>query len=169
MMRLMEETQETVKMGVMSGGQVIILTQSECSQPMRAFAEPGASLPLHCTSLGKALLTTFDLDRVRALVGQSFGAHTAKTHSSFDTLWRDLNHSRSRGYAVQDEEDLVGLRGAAACIFDEVGKAIAALSVTGPSVRIPSERLEQLGHLVGQVCTQITEQYGGKAPKALAA
>ena len=169
MVRLMEETQETVKMGVMSGDQVIILTQSECSQPMRAFAEPGASLPLHCTSLGKALLTTFDLDRVRALVGQSFSAHTAKTHLSFDTLWHDLNHSRTRGYAVQDEEYLVGLRGAAACVYDEAGAAIAALSVTGPTVRIPSDRLDQLGHLVAQVCAQITQQYGGKIPEALAA
>ena len=169
MIRLMEETQETVKMGILSGNQAVILTQSECSQSMRAFAEPGARLPLHCTSLGKAFLACLDQDAVEDIVGTTFTAQTAKTHLNIGSLWDDLAQSKKRGFAVQDEEYLVGLRGAAACIYDEDGKAIAALSVTGPTVRIPTDRLDQLGRVVSGVCRNITQQYGGKIPSALAA
>jgi len=169
MVCLMEETQETVKMGLLSGDKVVILTQSECSQPMRAFAEPGASLPLHCTSLGKALLSVVERGEAEALVGSHMPAQTAKTLVNFEALWQDVQAAKAHGYAVQDEEYLIGLRGAAACIFDEAGQPIAALSVTGPTVRIPSARLSQLGTLVAQVCAQITQQYGGKQPALAAA
>ena len=169
MIRLMEETQETVKMGLMSGDRIVVLTQIECSQPMRAFAETGASLPLHCTSLGKALLATRSHQEAFELVDDRLTAQTAKTLVTFESLWSDLMVVRSRGYAVQDEEYLVGLRGAAACIFGENMEAVAALSVNGPTVRIPSERLSQLGMLVAEVCADITNLYGGKRPALVAA
>ena len=57
MVRLMEETQETVKIGLLSGQQVVILTQSECSQPMRAFAGHSPALPF-TANLGKAFLAS---------------------------------------------------------------------------------------------------------------
>ena len=170
MVKLMEETQETVKMGFLSGDHVVILTQAECSQPMRAFAEPGASLPLHCTSMGKALLAAHGKGAAHdLLVAQSITAQTAKTILKFDPLWSDIEATWARGYAVQDEEYLIGLRGAAACIYDENGKPAAALSVNGPSVRIPSDRLDQLGELVADVCQEITASYGGKIPEVVAA
>lgn len=162
MVKLMEETQETVKMGLLSGDEVVILTQSECSQSMRAFAEPGARLPLYCTSLGKALLAPLGKEAALDLVGDQFQAQTAKTLPDFKSLWAQISSGES--YAIQDEEYLAGLRGAAACIYDEHGVAAAALSVTGPSVRIPAERLSQLGTLIASVCEEITQAYGGKQP-----
>ena len=165
MVQLMEEAQETVKIGLLVNGQVIILTQSECSQPMRAFSEPGTSLPLYCSSLGKAFLGAYGRVAAKAMLADShLAALTSKTLTDFDSLWRDVSRAAARGYGVQDEEYRVGLRGAAACIFDENGTPAAALSVTGPSVRIPTERLDQLGILVAQICQQITQEYGGKIP-----
>ena len=165
MVRLMEETQETVKIGLLVGTQVVILTQSECSQPMRAFAEPGTSLPLYCTSLGKALLAAQGQAAAKTLLGDAaFTALTSKTLPDFPALWANISATYAHGYAVQDEEYREGLRGAAACIFDEHGAPAAALSVTGPSVRIPSDRLDQLGVLVARVCQGITQEYGGKRP-----
>ena len=165
MVRLMEETQETVKVGLLVGQQVIILTQAECSQSMRAFAEPGTSLPLYCSSLGKAFLGAYGKAEDKTLLkNETFEALPSKTLGSFDALWTNIAQTALKGYAGQDEEFREGLRGAAACIYDERGTPAAALSVTGPSVRIPTERLDQLGVLVAQVCREITQEYGGKIP-----
>ena len=126
---------------------------------------PGAALPLYCTSLGKALLAAHGREAAQDLLaGETFPARTGKTLTSFGALWADVAQHGERGFAVQDEEYLLGLRGAGACIYDEQGQPAAALSVTGPTVRIPAERLEQLGTLVAQVCQQITDAYGGKQP-----
>ena len=136
---------------------------------MRAFAEPGSRLPLYCTSLGKAFLAAMGEAEAKTILrDQDMEAKTNKTLTDFPRLWQDIRQTLPRGYAVQDEEYMIGLRGAAACIYNEDGMPAAALSVTGPSVRIPSDRLDQLGDLVAKVCAQITHEYGGKLP-ALAA
>lgn len=170
MAQLMEETQETVKLGLLSGTHAVVLSQAESSQSMRAFAQPGEFLPLYCTSLGKALLGAEGQDAARALLEQvDMAAQTARTLTDFTNLWSDIQATFAHGYAIQDEEFLLGLRGAAACVYDEAGKAVGAISVTGPSVRIPGQRLDQLGPLVAQVAAEVTEAYGGKVPYKVAA
>jgi len=110
-----------------------------------------------------------DEETARVLVGDSITAQTARTLTNFEAVWEQVVQSRARGYAVQDEEYLIGLRGAASCIYNEDGHVVAALAVTGPTVRIPSERLDQLGKLVSRVCTDITLNYGGQVPQQAAA
>ena len=73
---------------------------------------------------------------------------------------------RALGYSVDDEEHALGLRCVAAPLFDDLGQAVAAISVSGPSARIPVERLPVLGRLVAQAALEATRDYGGAAPVA---
>jgi IclR family acetate operon transcriptional repressor len=165
MRALMEESGETVNLAVEDQSEAIYLAQVECRQMMRAFARPGARVPLHCSSVGKALLSAMpDAELSRVLHRTGLPRVTIKTKNSVASLRGDLQAARGRGYAIDDEEHAVGLRCIASAVFDEAGEAIAAISLSGPMARIADERIPVLGAMVRQRADLITAQVGGCLP-----
>lgn len=169
MRRLMEESGETVNLATEDDGQAIYLAQVECRQMMRAFARPGARVPLHCSSVGKALLTAIsDRELARVLHRHGLPKLTVKTLATPAALRADLAEARARGYAIDDEEHAVGLRCVAAVVHDEAGAAVAAVSISGPMARIPDQRIGPLGALVRSTAEAITAGLGGRAAASAA-
>ena len=165
MRALMEESQETVNLAVEDQSAAVYLAQVECRQMMRSFARPGGRVPLHCSSVGKALLSTMsDAQLSKVLHHQGLPRVTLKTINTPKVLREDLARSRERGYALDDEEHAVGLRCIAAVVFDEHAQAIAAVSLSGPMARIPDERIPVLGERVRSRAGMITAQFGGVIP-----
>lgn len=165
MRALMEDSAETVNLAVEDEGQATYLSQVECRQMMRAFARPGGRVPLHCSSVGKALLSAMtDAEVSRVLHRQGLPRVTVKTINTTPLLRQDLARARTRGYALDDEEHAVGLRCIAAVVFNENADAVAAVSLSGPMARIPDERIPLLGDLVRARADAITAQLGGTLP-----
>jgi IclR family acetate operon transcriptional repressor len=165
MRMLMEECEETVNLAVEDEAEAVYLSQVECRQMMRAFARPGGRVPLHCSSVGKALMSAMpDAKLSKVLHRHGLPRVTIKTINTTTALRADLAASRERGYAIDDEEHAVGLRCIAAVIFNENTDAIAAVSLSGPMARIPDERIPLLGHLVRGKADAVTAQLGGKLP-----
>ena len=77
----------------------------------------------------------------------------------------ELAAIRACSYAVVDEDTPVGFRGIAAAIFDEHGAPLAALTLSGPSQRIPDGRATALGMVMAAMAKEITAELGGIAPK----
>lgn len=165
MRALMEDSEETVNLAVEDGGEAIYLTQVECRQMMRAFARPGGRVPLHCSGVGKALLSAMpDPALSRVLHRHGLPRVTARTRATAGALREDLAGCRTRGYAIDDEEHAIGLRCVAAVIFNENADPVAAVSLSGPMARIPDERIPLLGQLVRARADAITAQLGGALP-----
>ncbi len=166
MRALMEESEETVNLAVEDQFEAIYLSQVDCRQMMRAFARPGARVPLHCSSVGKALLSAMpDADLARVLHRAGLPRITLKTINTTTALRQDLAHARERGYAIDDEEHAVGLRCIAAVIFNENTAAVAAVSLSGPMARISDDRIPLLGDLVRRKADAISAQLGGNLPR----
>lgn len=165
MRALMEDGEETVNLAVEDQGEAVYLSQVECRQMMRAFARPGGRVPLHCSSVGKALLSAMaDADLARVLHRHGLARVTVKTITTTPALRTNLAAARLRGYALDDEEHAVGLRCIAAVVFNEGAEPVAAVSLSGPMARIPDERIPVLGHLVRRKADAITAQLGGTLP-----
>ena len=165
MRALMEESEETVNLAVEDQFEAIYLAQVECRQMMRAFARPGARVPLHCSSVGKALLSAMPAsDLAKILHRQGLPRVTIKTINTTVALREDLARARARGYAIDDEEHAVGLRCIAAVVFNENADPVAAVSLSGPMARIPDERIPLLGDRVRRKADMITAQLGGALP-----
>src|SRR5271157_2505017 len=80
MRHLMEDGGETVNLAVEDEGEAVYLSQVECRQMMRVFARPGSRVPLHCSAVGKAILSaTSDGDLAKALERQAMRRLTEKT------------------------------------------------------------------------------------------
>ncbi|MBC7799697.1 MAG: helix-turn-helix domain-containing protein [Gemmatimonadaceae bacterium] len=165
MRALMEDSEETVNLAVEDEGEAIYLSQVECRQMMRAFARPGGRVPLHCSSVGKALLSAApDAELTRVLHRRGLPRVTVKTINTTAALRADLALARARGYAIDDEEHAIGLRCIAAVIYNEAAAPIAAVSLSGPMARIPDDRIPLLGDLVRRSADAITAQLGGMLP-----
>ena len=165
MRALMEESEETVNLAVEDEAEAIYLAQVECRQMMRAFARPGGRVPLHCSSVGKALLSAMpEAKLAKVLHRHGLPRITAKTLNTGAALRAALAASRERGYAIDDEEHAVGLRCIAAVVFVENAEPAGAISLSGPMARIPDERIPLLGQLVRSRADAITAQLGGLLP-----
>ena len=166
MRALMEASEETVNLAVEDQGAAVYLAQVECRQMMRAFARPGGRVPLHCSSVGKALLSAMpDSQLSKILHRQGLPRVTVKTLNTTVALREDLERSRHRGYAIDDEEHAVGLRCIAAVVFDETSNPVAAVSVSGPMARISDDRIPALAETVRLKADAITLQFGGVVPR----
>jgi IclR family acetate operon transcriptional repressor len=163
MRELMEASGETVNLAVAEQGEITYLAQVECRQMMRALARPGARVAMHYSAVGKALLAHLSEAEVSEIVTRRGLARlTAKTVATAAQLQAALETVRRNGYAVDDEEHSLGLRCVAAPIFDEHGEAVAALSLSGPTVRISDDRMAALGQMVRRSAEEITAAYGGR-------
>jgi IclR family acetate operon transcriptional repressor len=166
MRRLMEDSGETVNLAVEDKGEIVYLAQVECRQMMRVFARPGTRELMHCSAVGKAILSATS-DRA---IGQILHQHgmprlTAKTITTPAALRAALDRIRLEGYAVDDEEHAVGLRCIAAPISDETGDVIGAVSIAGPMARIDEDRIGQLGRMVVHATRAISAEMGAPAPR----
>lgn len=164
MRQLMERIGETVNLAVEEGGEAIYVEQIECRKTMRAIARPGGRAAMHCSGVGKALLAAMKEEDVqRIMVLRGLDAATAKTITTAEGLAAELQAIRKRGFAIDEEENAIGLRCLAAPIFDEHGKPVAAISLSGPTARIGDDLLQTLGEAVREAANQITLGLGGTA------
>lgn len=165
--RLMEMTGETANLFVESDGEAICIGQIESRHAMRAITGVGGRVSMHSSGAGKALLAFMEpAHRDRVLGSLALSCETERTITDRARLVGELADIGLRGYAIDDEEHALGLRCVAAPVFDELGAAVAAISVSGPSARIPGERLPVLGGMVAQVSADATREFGGTAPGA---
>jgi IclR family acetate operon transcriptional repressor len=162
MRALMEECEETVNLAIADQNEAIYLAQVECRHMMRTFARPGGRVPLHCSGVGKALLSAMsEAELSRVLHDRGLSRVTIKTITTPAALRQNLAVSRERGYAFDDEEHAVGLRCVASVIHNENGDAIGAVSLSGPMARIPDNRVAALGDLVRRKAFMISALLGG--------
>ncbi|MEM7057138.1 MAG: IclR family transcriptional regulator C-terminal domain-containing protein [Pseudomonadota bacterium] len=168
--RLMEMSGETANLFVENDGEAICIGQIESRHAMRAITGVGGRVALHTSGAGKALMAHADLTRHPMMSGdRALAKITMRTIDSADELMTELKLVARRGYAIDDEEHAVGLRCIASPVFNEFGEVVAAISVSGPTARIPDSRLEALGDMVSQAAFEATRDFGGSVNRKLTA
>ena len=164
--RLTSITGETANLGIRDGATAVFLAQHESPQMMRMITRLGSRAPLHASGVGKALLAWMpDDERVQLLENRELTRVTENTLYTPDTLQDEMACIRAQGFACDREEHAIGLHCVAACVYDERGTPLAAISVSGPMARIPEARLMELGGLVQETAAEITAQLGGQVPR----
>jgi IclR family transcriptional regulator, acetate operon repressor len=129
---------ESVNFAVLDSDMALYISQASSQRAMRMFVEVGKHVPLHNTGVGKALLAQLDPSRVAAIVART-GLPAATEHSirTLAELNDELDQIRTRGYAIDEQEQEIGVR----CLAVPVpGAAIpSALSVSGPVARMDAD------------------------------
>ena len=141
MEELARRCNESVSLGVLNAGSVLIVQRIESPEILRADIRPGTRMPLHASASGKALLATMsDLEINRLLPELPLPASARMTHRHRDGLLAEIRLIRERGYAKQEEEFVEGISAVATPVLAAGGRALAALSIAGPSSRFDEAR-----------------------------
>jgi IclR family acetate operon transcriptional repressor len=164
MRALVDETQETAHLGVLSGTDVVYIELIDSPHPVRVFSRVGAAVPAYATAIGKAILAWTPEDARSAHLVHPLAARTPFTLRTEEALEGDLAATRERGFAIDNQENREGICGFAAPVFDFQGRAIAAVSIAGPSTRVTPEAAPELGARIVETAAQISASMG--APRS---
>jgi len=127
------------------------------SSTIRASGWSGRTVPVCCTSSGRALLLDHDLPELEALLGdEGFPKLGPKAPGDAKALHRRIRTARKQGYALVHEEFEPGLVAAAAPIRDFSGRIIAAVNMSGPKFRL-GPRLTAAGEAVRAAADQLSQ------------
>jgi IclR family KDG regulon transcriptional repressor len=122
----------------------------------------GSRIPMHCSSVGKVILAHLSDDEISGIVAsQGLSERTANTITDLAELKKHLEIVRRKGYAVDDEENEKGIRCVAAPILNESGKIVAAVSISGPTVRLTMNQIQNtLSGKVRETGMKISRELG---------
>lgn len=158
--RLMEASQEVAHLVVLQDGDVVYIDKVECPGPVKMYSQLGRRAPAHATAVGKALLAFLPPAQVEAILARGLPRLTPHTITDPERLRTELHLVRERGYAVDNEENELGIRCVAGPIFNHTGQVVAAFSISGLAMRLTVPRLEGLAGLVCRTSQEISARLG---------
>ena len=156
----MRHSGETANLVTAGESEVIYLDQVASVHLVKMFTSPGTRVPFYCSGTGKAILAFKPPEFVDAALEGPFVRHTPHTLTSREALERELARIRRSGYSVDNEEMEEGVRCLAVPIFDRHRSVIAAMSVSGPTSRMSTERVEKLAPILRNVAVELSRQFG---------
>jgi len=163
--RLRASTGHTVHFAVLSGTEAVYVHKVNANQPYEMASRVGMRIPLHCTSIGKAVLASLEpatLDELWATVRPT--ARTPNTLTSRRAIERELARVRDQGFAIDDEENELKVRCVGAPVFEAHGKVVGGVSVSALVFQMSREDAEALAPQVIATATELGELLSGPAP-----
>ncbi len=151
--KLSQETGETVHFVQLDGTDAVYIHKEESSQnAVRMVSRVGSRIPVYCSGVGKAMAADMTTEQIRQLWEQSdIRPFTKNTITDYDTFCSRLMEIRKKGYALDDEENELGVRCIAVSIADYEGKPGYAVSISAPVSRMPDERIEELAGILSDM------------------
>ncbi|GAB3242979.1 IclR family transcriptional regulator [Kineosporia babensis] len=136
---LREQLDETFHFGRLDGADVVYLATRESSQYLRPYSRVGRRLPAYSTSLGKALLSDLAAGDLEEHLPRTMDALTPHTITTRVALGEDLAATRARGYAVDEQENSLGLK-CFAVPLRYAEPTVDAISASIPIARLNPQR-----------------------------
>jgi DNA-binding IclR family transcriptional regulator len=165
LVELVAETGETAKLSVLTDEDHLVRVDAvESRHQVRDVALIGHEVPLHAVSDGKVLMAGMSQARLDQVLQRELAAFTTHTVTDPARLRRQVEEIRRTGFGLAEEELELGLSGVAAPILNYEGTAVAAISVSGPSSRLPGERLREVGLVLRKTAGLVSARLGYVEP-----
>ena len=160
--------QETVHLVILDQGEIVYLDKVEevdDQRSLRMASRIGMRNYAHSCAVGKVLLATLpDVELDEIIAQKGLQRLTKNTIVHLEELKKHLADVKTQGYAIDDEENEEGIRCVAAPVRNDRGGVIAAISISGPSVRMTEERIHnKLKKQVMKSALQISKKLGYKS------
>ena len=147
--KLSNDVKEIVHLVERDGNEVVYLHKFEpLLRPISITSSVGLHNPMYCTGVGKSIMAYLPEKEVRAIWdGTQVIPFTPKTITTWEALQEDLSCVRERGYAIDDEENELGIRCVALAVPGMNGRAEAAFSISGLAAQMTDDRIEHLARM----------------------
>ena len=161
--RLVRELGETAHLSLLSGNEVMTVLSESPNRTVHAAGWVGRTVPVYCTSSGRALLFDYELaDLVALLDGVAFDCPGPNAPRTLEELCERIGAARARGFATVDEEFEAGLVAAGAPVRDFRGRVVAAVNVSAPKFRFGG-CLAAAGETVKDAADELSRRLGAPA------
>lgn len=159
-------TNETVNLAIMYDTSIIYIDKIESPATIKVDLSIGKKLPAYCTGLGKAMLAYMPDSKVIKIIEDiEFKRYTDKTVTSISELFKQFIEIREKGYCIDDEEYVEGLKCVAAPVFNYYGDVMAAISVAVPKYRFDAgEKSIGYGSLIKTTALNLSKEFGYMNP-----
>jgi DNA-binding IclR family transcriptional regulator len=156
MQQLAERFDETCDLGIFDRGSVLYVEVVHSHHSLTIAVRVGRRLPAYCTASGRVFLAFLPPEVVEPILNGPLKPCTEKTTTSRTRLREELEITRQRGYALDDGEYEEGIRAVSVPIWDMDGNVIAALSMPGPSTRMPLQRMPEIAEALLEAADAIS-------------
>ncbi|MDD2574404.1 MAG: IclR family transcriptional regulator [Bacillota bacterium] len=161
---LKEKSQQPVHLARLEDGQIVYMEKVDVISSIRMYSDIGRRVPAHSTALGKAMMAHMNVAEVEEIIStRKLRAVTPKTITDKQKFMEELRKVKAKGYALDDQENEMGIRCLAAPIMDYRCKVIAAVSTSGAMELFTYERLEGLKQHVMDTAHNISIRLGFKS------
>jgi DNA-binding IclR family transcriptional regulator len=158
---LMVEVKESVVLAMLDNGEAIYVDKRSFPQEVQFASNVGSRAPIHCTSVGKAILAYLPEEvQLQLLQAEELKAHTEHTITGINQLKKEIDLIKTRGYSIDNEECYLGVISIAAPVFDFSNNVIGAVAVVGLTLKIKSEKVPVLGNAVLRAAREISNRLG---------
>lgn len=139
---------ETSHFGILDGTDVVYLYKFDSQQPLNIFSHIGKRIPAHAAAVGKALLTAYSDEEIKALYRDvKLQSLTPNTITDLDVLLEQIDEIRQLQFAYESEESTPYITCIATPIHNSAGNTVAAISISIPVFK-KEERSEELKRLL---------------------
>ncbi|TMC95156.1 MAG: IclR family transcriptional regulator [Chloroflexi bacterium] len=163
--RLVASTHDTAMLAVPAHGELLYVDKVlSDARDVRTDPRVTSRVPLHCSSLGKALLAAVDDASVNRVLGVTgLQGVTPFTITGARHLLADLAQTRRRGYSVDQQESIVGVFCVGAPVRDHTGRSVAAISLSTIKDFFTPEKT---GPLVAAAAVEVSHAMGWKGDRS---
>ncbi|HXZ28645.1 MAG TPA: IclR family transcriptional regulator [Terriglobales bacterium] len=163
---LVEHAHLTAHLAILDRGEAVYIEKVEAPGFIKMDTWVGRRMDVHATSVGKALIAWLPEEEVAALARQrGLRKRTPKTITVLSRLHKELEKVRAQGYAVDDEENNLGVRCVAAPIFNSEGGVEASLGVSGATNQLDPGSVPKMAEMVQDAARHIAQQMGYHPPR----
>lgn len=159
--QLKELTNEVVHLVVREGAEIVYIDKVESENKIRMHSRIGTKSPMYCTSVGKAIMAYLpeeDVENIwQAIEIRRF---TEYTITDLKVMKETLKRIREEGYALDEEENEIGIRCIGAPIFNHTGEVCGAISISGPTIRVTKEKIDNFKNNILIVSDKISKELG---------
>jgi DNA-binding IclR family transcriptional regulator len=148
----------TVHMAILDGTEAILIAKQKTNRGNRLASWVGKRMDMHATGIGKSMLAYLPKPEVDLIVEKrGLARHNENTISSLRRLHEELEYVAKVGYALDNEEDELGVRCVGVPIFGPDGQPLAAISIAGSTEEIPVENLSRLSNELQQTAKLLSQ------------
>jgi len=156
---LSEQIGEVLHLAIPDQDRIVYVRSSLPKSMLNSFRHiRGVTADMYCTGVGKAMLAYMPKEIIEKVASSKMIAYTQNTITSRDRLLEELEEIREQGYAIDNMEHEYGVKCVSVPIFNSLGVLVGAVSATGPSLRMTSEKLSQYSKLLIELSQNVKYQ-----------
>jgi IclR family acetate operon transcriptional repressor len=151
---------ESTHLAMLSGKKSMLVEVYDCPHPVRIAARPGTMVDLHSSATGKVFLAYCFKDPESFCRQLELSPHTPNTQNTLEKVLAGIRQTRKNGYAIDEEEYLLGVRCIAAPVMNAFGKTVDAIGLTASAATFTKARIPVIATRIKSAAAEISARLG---------